>query len=298
VHVGEDALLGVAATDRRPHRLDDRDLPGSVAHSLIVYRPAGIFTLVLISDSVALVTGGASGLGAGTAQALAEAGARVAVLDRDGERAAAVARDADGLPLQADVTDEAAVAAALAKLRAELGIPRLLVCCHGVLTAQRTVGRRGPAELDAFARTVSVNLVGTFNVLRLTAAAMAEAEPDGDGERGVAVLTASIAAYEGQIGQAAYAASKAGVVGMTLPAARDLADYGIRVVSIAPGIFDTPMLASLPEEARQSLAAGVPFPRRLGRADDFARLVCEIAENPLLNGTTLRLDGALRLAPT
>ena len=198
---------------------------------------------------------------------------------------------------QADVTDEAQVEAAVAAAVEALGELRLAVSCAGIGWAERTVGKQGPAQLAPFETVVRVNLIGTFNVLRLGAAAMAANEPDADGERGAVVMTASIAAFDGQIGQTAYAASKGGVVGLTLPAARDLSRLGIRVCTIAPGLFDTPLLAALPEEARQALGAQIPFPSRLGQPDEYARLACHIAENPMLNGETIRLDGALRMAP-
>jgi NAD(P)-dependent dehydrogenase (short-subunit alcohol dehydrogenase family) len=246
----------------------------------------------------ALVAGGASGLGAATARELTARGARVAVVDRDGDRAAALAEELDGaVSHQADVTAEAEVEAAVAAATEALGGLRMVVSCAGIGWAERTVGKQGPAQLAPFETVVRVNLIGTFNVLRLGAAAMAAGEPDADGERGVVVMTASIAAFDGQIGQTAYAASKGGVVGLTLPAARDLSRIGIRVCTIAPGLFDTPLLAALPEDARQALGAQIPFPSRLGQPDEYARLACHIAENQMLNGETIRLDGALRMAP-
>ncbi len=245
-----------------------------------------------------LVAGGASGLGAATARELTARGARVAVVDRDGERAAALAEELEGaVSHQADVTAEAEVEAAVAGAVEALGGLRMVVSCAGIGWAERTVGKQGPAQLAPFETVVRVNLIGTFNVLRLGAAAMAAGEPDADGERGVVVMTASIAAFDGQIGQTAYAASKGGVVGLTLPAARDLSRIGIRVCTIAPGLFDTPLLAALPEDARQALGAQIPFPSRLGQPDEYARLACHIAENQMLNGETIRLDGALRMAP-
>jgi len=245
-----------------------------------------------------LVAGGASGLGAATARELTARGARVAVVDRDGDRAAALAEELEGaVSHQADVTAEAEVEAAVAAAVEALGGLRMVVSCAGIGWAERTVGKQGPAQLAPFETVVRVNLIGTFNVLRLGAAAMAAGEPDADGERGVVVMTASIAAFDGQIGQTAYAASKGGVVGLTLPAARDLSRIGIRVCTIAPGLFDTPLLAALPEDARQALGAQIPFPSRLGQPDEYARLACHIAENQMLNGETIRLDGALRMAP-
>ena len=246
----------------------------------------------------ALVAGGASGLGAATARELTARGARVAIVDRDGDRAAALADELDGaVSHEADVTDEAQVEAAVAAAVEALGGLRLAVSCAGIGWAERTVGKQGPAQLAPFETVVRVNLIGTFNVLRLTAAAMSANQPDEGDERGAVVMTASIAAFDGQIGQTAYAASKGGVVGLTLPAARDLSRLGIRVCTIAPGLFDTPLLAALPEDARQALGAQIPFPSRLGRPEEYARLACEIAGNPMLNGETIRLDGALRMSP-
>lgn len=245
----------------------------------------------------ALVTGGGSGLGAATAAALAEAGARVAVLDRNAEAAAAVAARIGGFAATVDVTDAAGAEAALAAAEAALGPPRVLVNCAGIGEAGRILGRDGPLALEAFARVISVNLIGTFNMLRLAAARMSTLDPGPDGERGVVVNTASVAAYEGQVGQAAYAASKAGVVGLTLPAARELARAGIRVMTIAPGLIETPMFNGVPETLRQGLAASVPFPSRLGRPEEYAALVLQICANRYLNGEVIRLDGALRMAP-
>ncbi|MBX5470054.1 MAG: SDR family NAD(P)-dependent oxidoreductase [Thermoleophilaceae bacterium] len=246
-----------------------------------------------------LVVGGASGLGAATARALAERGAKVAIADIDAERAAALVEELGGgaVAFRADVTDEAEVEAAVAGAAERFGELRLAVSCAGVGWAERVVGKDGPARLEPFETVVRVNLVGTFNVLRLAAAAMARNEPGADGERGAIVMTASIAAFEGQIGQTAYSASKGGVVGLTLPAARDLARAGVRVCTIAPGTFDTPLLAGLPEPARRALGEQVPFPRRLGDPAEFAALACHIAENRMLNGEVIRLDGALRMPP-
>jgi NAD(P)-dependent dehydrogenase (short-subunit alcohol dehydrogenase family) len=241
----------------------------------------------------ALVAGGASGLGEATAREVAARGARVTVADLNEERGEALADELGGAFVRADVTDEAQVQAAVDAVE---GL-RLAVSCAGIGWAERTVGRDGAAALAPFETVIRVNLIGTFNVLRLSAAAMSQGEPDAEGERGVVVMTASIAAFDGQIGQAAYSASKGGVVGLTLPAARDLARQGIRVCTIAPGLFDTPLLAGLPEEARQALGAQIPFPPRLGRPEEYARLACQIAENTMLNGETIRLDGAIRMAP-
>ena len=241
----------------------------------------------------ALVAGGASGLGEATARELAARGARVTIADLNEERGAALATQIGGTFAKADVTDEDQLQAAV-KRAGEL---RLAVSCAGIGWAERTVRKDRPAALAPFEAVVRVNLIGTFNILRLAAASMARNEPDPEGERGAVVMTASIAAFDGQIGQTAYSASKGGVVGLTLPAARDLARIGIRVCTIAPGLFDTPLLAGLPEEARQALGAQVPFPPRLGRPEEYAQLACHIAANTMLNGETIRLDGALRMPP-
>jgi NAD(P)-dependent dehydrogenase (short-subunit alcohol dehydrogenase family) len=251
---------------------------------------------VQIRGKTALVTGGASGLGNATARGLVDAGANVVLVDLPssaGDDRAAELGDA-ALFVPTDVTDPQQVSDAIAAATERWGGLHIAVNCAGVAPAQRTVGRNGPHDLDVFARTVQVNLVGTFNVIRLAAARMAEQEPDGD-ERGVIVNTASIAAFDGQMGQAAYAASKGGVVGLTLPVARDLARELVRVVTIAPGTFDTPMLAGLPPEARDALAADIPHPHRLGDATEFGLLVRQVVENPYLNGEVIRLDGALRM---
>jgi NAD(P)-dependent dehydrogenase (short-subunit alcohol dehydrogenase family) len=241
----------------------------------------------------ALVAGGASGLGEATARELAERGVRVTIADLNDDRGEPLADELGGTFVKADVTEEGQVQAAVDAA----GELRLAVSCAGIGWAERTVKKDGPAALQPFETVVRVNLIGTFNVLRLAAAAIASNAPDGEGERGAVVLTASIAAYDGQIGQTAYAASKGGVVGLTLPAARDLARLGIRVCTIAPGLFDTPLLAGLPEESRRALGDQIPFPSRLGRPDEYARLACHIAENRMLNGEVLRLDGALRMPP-
>ena len=239
------------------------------------------------------MAGGASGLGEAAARELAARGARVTVVDLNEERGAALAEEIGGAFAKADVTDEAQVKAAVESA----GPLRFAVSCAGIGWAERTVGKEGPAALRPFETVVRVNLIGTFNVLRLSAAAMAGNEPDDGGECGAVVMTASIAAFDGQIGQTAYSASKGGVVGLTLPAARDLARLRIRVCTIAPGVFDTPLLAALPDAAREALGAGVPHPARLGRPEEYALLACHIAENPMLNGETIRLDGALRMPP-
>jgi NAD(P)-dependent dehydrogenase (short-subunit alcohol dehydrogenase family) len=249
-----------------------------------------------ISGCSALVTGGASGLGLATAQTLAAAGAEVVILDLPGSRGEEIP---DVIFAPADVTDEAQVRAAIAKATLPL---RILVNCAGVATAERALGREGPLPLERFERVLRVNVVGTFNVVRLAAEAMAATEPlggagQGEAERGVIVNTASVAAFDGQIGQAAYSASKGGVAAMTLPLAREFAARLIRVMTIAPGTFDTPMMAGLPEAARESLGAQVPHPSRLGRPEEYAALVRHIVENPMLNGEVIRLDGAIRMQP-
>ena len=241
----------------------------------------------------ALVAGGASGLGEATARELVARGALVTIADLNEERGEALATQLGGTFVRTDVTQETDVRAAVERA----GPLRLVVSCAGIGWAERTVKKDGPAALEPFEAVVRVNLIGTFNVLRLGAAAMAANQPDQEGERGVVVMTASIAAYEGQIGQTAYSASKGGVVGLTLPAARDLARLGIRVCTIAPGLFDTPLLAGLPEDARQALGDQIPFPSRLGRPEEYAQLACHIAENRMLNGEVVRLDGALRMPP-
>jgi NAD(P)-dependent dehydrogenase (short-subunit alcohol dehydrogenase family) len=251
-------------------------------------------------DVAAVVTGGASGLGEATTRALAARGAAVTILDLQEDRGKALAGELGGHTtfVRTDVTDEASVQAAIADATGKDRPLRIAVNCAGIGWAQRTVGRDGtPHDLGAFTKTVMVNLVGTFNVLRLAAAAMAGTDPLEDGERGVVVNTASIAAFDGQIGQIAYSASKGGVVGLTLPAARDLSSVGVRVVTIAPGLVDTPMLGMLPEETRQALAAGIPFPKRLARPSDYAELALDIVEHGYLNGEVIRMDGALRMAP-
>jgi 3-hydroxyacyl-CoA dehydrogenase / 3-hydroxy-2-methylbutyryl-CoA dehydrogenase len=254
---------------------------------------------VKLEGAGALVAGGASGLGAATARELAARGARVAVVDLDGDKAEALAAElgGDAVAYRADVTSEADVEAAVAAAGEAFGSLRLAVSCAGIGWAERTVSRQGPASLQPFETVVRVNLIGTFNVLRLAAAAMAGNDADDEGERGAVVMTASIAAWDGQIGQTAYAASKGGVAALTLPAARDLSRLGIRVCTIAPGLFDTPLLAALPEEQRAKLGEQVPFPPRLGRPEEFAQLACQIAENTMLNGEAIRLDGALRMPP-
>jgi NAD(P)-dependent dehydrogenase (short-subunit alcohol dehydrogenase family) len=250
-----------------------------------------------ISGSVALVTGAASGLGAATARRLVAGGAKVVIVDRDEARGQALAGELGATFVKADVTDTGQVEAAVATA-AGLGALRIAVSCAGVGWAARTLDRTGkPHDLELFQKVIAVNLVGTFNVMRLAAAAIARTEALDHGERGVIVNTASVAAFDGQIGQIAYAASKAGVAGMTLPAARDLAPAGIRVVTIAPGIFDTPMLGALPDDKRAALAADVVFPKRLGDPAEYGGLVAAIVETGYLNGETIRLDGSLRMPP-
>jgi NAD(P)-dependent dehydrogenase (short-subunit alcohol dehydrogenase family) len=250
-----------------------------------------------IDGTGALVVGGASGLGEATVRLLHGRGAVVTVADVNIEKGEALAGELGARFVACDVREEEQVQAAVDAAREAAGGLRISVCCAGTGWAQRTTGSKGPHALEPFELILAINLVGTFNVLRLAATAMRENEPDAGGERGVCVQTASIAAYDGQIGQIAYSASKGGIVGMTLPAARDLAQYGIRVVTIAPGVFDTPLLATLPEDAREALGRSIPFPPRLGRPSEYAELAAAIVENPMLNGETIRLDGALRMAP-
>jgi NAD(P)-dependent dehydrogenase (short-subunit alcohol dehydrogenase family) len=249
-----------------------------------------------LKDIGVIVTGGGSGLGAATARGMAAKGAKVTILDINKTGADAVAAEIGGLAVAADVVSEESVTQALAAAEAAHGVTRILVNCAGTGDAIRIIGKKGVFPLAAFKRIVDINLIGTFNVLRLVAARLTEAAPIGE-ERGVIINTASVAAFDGQIGQASYSASKGGVVGMTLPIARDLAQYGIRVMTIAPGLFLTPLLMGLPEEARTSLGAQVPFPSRLGDPSEYANLAVHIVENPMLNGETIRLDGAIRMAP-
>jgi 3-hydroxyacyl-CoA dehydrogenase/3-hydroxy-2-methylbutyryl-CoA dehydrogenase len=252
-----------------------------------------------IEGTSALVAGGASGLGEATARALVAAGAGVTIADLNAEKGEALAEELGDAAsfVETDVTDSEAVSAAVGKAASSEAGLRVSVCCAGVGWAERVAHKGGPHSPEMFSKVISINLIGTFNVLSQAAAAMSGNQADDEGERGVCVNTASIAAYDGQIGQIAYAASKGGIVGMTLPAARDMASRGIRVVTIAPGLFDTPLLAALPEEAREALGAGIPHPSRLGRPEEYARLVEEIVGNAMLNGETIRLDGALRMPP-
>ncbi len=251
-----------------------------------------------IAGHAALVTGGASGLGAATARELARQGAKVAVLDRNADGAKAVAAEIGGIGIGCDITDTTSVTAALEAARAAHGPARMLMNVAGIGTARRIVGKDGsPAPLEDFERVVRVNLIGTYNITRLAVAEMVKLEPLQDGERGVIVNTASVAAFDGQVGQEAYSASKGGIVGMTLPLARDLAQFGVRVCTIAPGLFLTPLMAELPQPVQDSLAASIPFPKRLGKPEEFAELAAGIIRNLSLNGEVIRLDGALRLAP-
>ncbi|WP_028220320.1 3-hydroxyacyl-CoA dehydrogenase [Paraburkholderia oxyphila] len=244
-----------------------------------------------------LISGGASGLGAATARMIVGHGGRAVLADVNGQAGAELTSELGAAVrfIQTDVTDEISVERAVAHAVTEFGGLHGLICCAGVATGEKVLGKQGPHGLTSFIRTVQINLIGTFNMIRLAAEAMRNNTPDEEGERGVVITTASVAAFDGQIGQAAYAASKAGVVGMTLPVARELAAYGIRVVSIAPGIFETPMLMGLPADVQASLGAQVPFPSRLGRPREYAQLVQSIVENPMLNGEVIRLDGAIRM---
>lgn len=250
-----------------------------------------------IKGSIAIVTGAASGLGAATAETLANAGARIVAFDLNEDGAKATAEKLGGVGFAVDVSNGESVEHAVSEAVKTVGIPSILVNCAGIVHGERIVGREGPADLNAFARVINVNLIGTFNMMRVTATAMSRNEPSATGERGVIINTASIAAFEGQIGQAAYAASKGGVASLTLPAARELARHGVRVVSIAPGLFGTPMLMGLPDEVQESLASNTPFPKRLGDPYEYGRLAAHICENEMINGETIRIDGAVRLEP-
>ncbi|WP_372971351.1 SDR family NAD(P)-dependent oxidoreductase [Marinobacter sp.] len=245
----------------------------------------------------AIVTGGASGLGEGAARALAAAGCKVAILDLQKEQGEAVAKDIGGVFIECDVSSSESAEAAVKAARDAHGLCGIAVNCAGIAPAAKILGKEGPMPLENFNKVIQVNLIGTFNIMRLAAADMAQREPNADGERGVVISTASVAAFEGQIGQAAYSASKGGVVAMTLQSARELAREGIRVNTIAPGIFMTPMMAGMPQEVQDSLAATLPFPKRLGKAEEFGMLVDQMVRNPILNGEVIRLDNALRMAP-
>lgn len=250
-----------------------------------------------IQGQAAIITGAASGLGAECARELAARGAKVAILDRNAALAEQVAQQTGGIACACDITDSASVQQALDASRAAHGPLRILVNCAGVGGARRVVGKNGPAPLEEFSQIININLIGTFNVIRLAAVEMTTNEPLAEGERGVIINTSSIAAFDGQIGQAAYAAAKGGLVSLTLPLARDLAQFGVRVVTIAPGLFLTPLLHELPQDVQDVLGASIPFPKRLGRPDEFARLAAHIVENLALNGEVIRLDGALRMPP-
>ena len=252
---------------------------------------------MLIKDHAAIVTGGGSGLGAATARALAGAGAKVALLDINEKAADTVAAEIGGLAVRCNVADAGSAEAAVGKARSAHGAARILINCAGIGPAARIVGRDGPMALDAFRQVIEINLIGSFNLMRLAAADMIGLEPLADGERGVIISTASVAAYEGQIGQAAYSASKGGIVALTMPAAREFARAGIRVNTIAPGLFATPLLLGMPQPVQDSLAASVPFPSRFGAPEEYAKLALHIIDNAMLNGETIRLDGALRMAP-
>lgn len=249
------------------------------------------------NGQIAVVTGAGSGLGEATARALAAKGAKVAIFDLSLERAEKVAADIGGIAVRCDVSNEESAVAAFAEVESKLGTARILVNCAGIAVGVKTVGKDGAHPLSVFRQVIEVNLIGSFNMIRLFAEGASKLEPLQGGERGVIVSTASVAAYDGQMGQAAYSASKGGVVGMTLPIARDLARSGIRVATIAPGIFKTPMMAAMPQEVQDSLGAAVPFPPRLGEPSEYAALALHIVENQMLNGETIRLDGAIRMAP-
>ena len=250
-----------------------------------------------LSGTSAIVTGGASGLGGATAEALAGEGVKVAVWDLNEEKGKAHAEKLGGVFFSVDVADEASVAAALEKTVAAHGTPSVLVNCAGIAIGEKTVGKNGPHRLESFRKVLDVNLTGSFNCIRLVAVEMEKNEPQADGERGVIINTASVAGYEGQIGQAAYSASKGGVIGMTLPVARDLMNAGVRCNTIAPGIFWTPMMAGMDQKVQDALAAMVPFPKRLGRPEEYASLALEICRNTMINGAVIRLDGAIRMQP-
>ncbi|MEO0392989.1 MAG: SDR family NAD(P)-dependent oxidoreductase [Pseudomonadota bacterium] len=251
-----------------------------------------------VQGKAAVVTGGGSGLGAATARLLAAKGAKVAVLDVNEDGVAAVAKEIGGLGITCDVTDEAAIRQALDEAKAAHGVARIVVNCAGIATGERIVGREGPSDLDRFKKVIGINLIGSFAMLNLAANDMAQEDPvNDDGERGVVINTASVAAFDGQIGQAAYSASKGGVAGLTLPAARELAKFGIRVVTLAPGLLETPMLTNMPPQVVESLVATTLFPKRLGKPDEYAALAVHVCENALINGETIRIDGSVRLAP-
>lgn len=251
-----------------------------------------------IQGQIAIVTGGGSGMGAATAKQLTKVGAKVALLDKNIQAAKKIAQEISGIAIECDVSDAKSAETAIQQIKTQLGVPRICVNCAGIATAKRMVGREGPMALEDFSRVIQINLISTFNMMRLTADEMVKLDPiNKDNERGIIINTASVAAFEGQIGQVPYSASKGGVVAMTLPAARELAQFGIRVMAIAPGLMDTPMLAGLPETVQTHLADAIPFPHRLGKPEEFSKLVLHIIENNYLNGTVIRLDGALRMSP-
>lgn len=250
-----------------------------------------------VHDQIAIVTGGSSGLGEATARALAASGAKVAILDIGIDKARQVAAEIGAIAVKCDVSSAESAEGAIAEVAQHLGEARILVNCAGIVAGMKTVGKDGPHPLDLYRKVIEVNLIGTFNMIRLFADRAGRLDPLAGGERGVIVNTASVAAYDGQVGQAAYSSSKGGIVGMTLPIARELAQFGIRVMTIAPGLFLTPLLGALPQEAQDSLAAAIPFPHRLGQAEEFASLAMHMIDNPYLNGEVVRLDAALRMAP-
>jgi len=250
-----------------------------------------------LTGTSAIITGGASGLGAATAEALADAGVKVALWDLNEEKGEALAEKLGGVFCKTDVTNEEGVAASLSKAVAANGSPSVLINCAGIAIGEKTIGKNGPHKLDSFRKVIEINLIGTFNCIRLVSAEMEKNEPQADGERGVIINTASVAAFDGQMGQAAYGASKAGVAGMTLPIARDLMSVGVRVNTIAPGIFWTPMMAGMDQKVQDALAAMVPFPKRLGKPEEYASMALEICRNSYMNGETIRLDGAIRMQP-
>lgn len=250
-----------------------------------------------LTGKIAIITGGASGLGAGTAREFTKAGAKCALFDMNLAQAETTAKEIGGIAVQVNVADPQSVEKGIAEVKAKLGAPRVLVNCAGIGNAGKTFGKDGPLALEKFTQVITVNLIGTFNCIRLVAAEMSAQAPTAEGERGVIVNTASVAAFEGQVGQAAYSASKAGIHGMTLPIARDFMEIGIRVCTIAPGLFSTPMLHGLPDNVKSALAASVPFPKRFGEPSEYGRLARHIVENGMLNGETIRLDGAIRMAP-
>lgn len=251
-----------------------------------------------IKNSIAVITGGASGMGAATARMLQQRGAKIALLDLNQEAAEHVAHELGGLAVACDVTSADSVSAAIAQIKEKLGVPRICINCAGIVHGRRMVNQQGPMPLAEFRKVIDINLIGSFNVMSHVANAMTALEPVGDsGERGVIINTASVAAFEGQIGQTAYSASKGGIVSLTLPAARELAQFGIRVNTISPGLVDTPMFEKISPEARASLAAMVPFPKRLAKPEEYAMLAIHVIENPMLNGEVIRLDGALRMQP-